>query len=57
MENKKIYVRPEDICELIIDKIPKWKKPDIIKNNVIKILWYLKHEKFDKLQSEFGLEN
>lgn len=52
---KKVYIRPEDICELIIDQIDNWKSKDVIKNNVSKILWYLKHEKFDKLQSEFNL--
>ena len=54
---KPVYIRPEDVCELIINRIPKWKKPDVIKSNVKKILWYLKHKKFDKLDEEFGLEN
>lgn len=57
-ENKrKVYIRPEDVCELILDKISTWKTPEVIKDNIAKILWYLKNEKFDKLQSEFGIEN
>lgn len=55
--NKKVFVRPEDVCELILNQLPKWKTRAVIKNNVSRILWYLKEEKFDKLQSEFDLES
>ena len=55
-DEKKICVRPEDVCELILDKLSTWKTHEIIKSNITKILWYLKHEKFDKLQSEFNLQ-
>lgn len=54
--NKKIYVRPEDICDLILDNLHKWNTRDAIKQNVSKIKSYLKKERFDKLQSEFGLD-
>lgn len=54
---KKIYIRPEDVCELILDKLSTWKTQEVIKENIAKILWYLKNEKFDKLQTEFGLDN
>lgn len=53
---KQVYIRPEDVCELILDKLDTWKSKTVIKSNISKILWYLKHERFDKLQSEFDLE-
>jgi hypothetical protein len=56
MENKKmIYVRPEDLCDLILDNLHRWNTRDIIKEKVSKIKGYLKKERFDKLESEFGL--
>lgn len=57
MENKKVYVRPEDICELILTKTEnkEWITISQVKTNIIKILSYFKEEKFDKLQNEFGL--
>jgi len=55
MTGRKIYIRPEDICELILEKLDEWKSKAVIKNNVAKILWYLKDEKFDKLEDEFEL--
>lgn len=57
MDNKKIYIRPEDLCDLILDNLSKWNTRDIIKQNITKIKSYLKKERFDKLRSEFGLEN
>jgi hypothetical protein len=57
MENKKIiYVRPEDLCDLILDNLSQWNTKDLIKENVTKIKSYLKKERFDKLESEFGLD-
>jgi hypothetical protein len=52
---KKIYVRPEDLCDIILDNLSKWNTKDLIKENVSKIKGYLKKERFDKLESEFGL--
>lgn len=53
--NKKIYVRPEDLCDIILDNLGKWNTRDLIKENITKIKSYLKKERFDKLESEFGL--
>lgn len=53
--DKKIYIRPEDICELILDKLTTWSSLEKIKENITKILWYLKTEKFEKLEIEFGI--
>jgi len=52
---KKVYIRPEDVLELILDKIEyKWKTTEEIENNIQAMLGYFKAEKFDKLQNEFG---
>lgn len=54
-EEKKMYIRPEDTLELILDKIEgKWKTVEEIENNIERMLEYFKAEKFDKLQDEFG---
>ena len=57
MENNKrmVYVRPEDLCDLILDNLNKWNTKELVKENVSKIKGYLKKERFDKLESEFGL--
>ncbi len=57
MENNKrmVYVRPEDLCDLILDNLNKWNTKDLIKENITKIKCYLKKERFDKLELEFGL--
>jgi len=53
---KRVYIRPEDTLELILDKIEyKWKTVEEIEKNIQQMLCYFKSEKFDKLQSEFGL--
>jgi len=52
---KKIYIRPEDTLELILEKIDgKWKSVEEIEENIQRMLGYFKAEKFDKLQNEFG---
>jgi hypothetical protein len=56
MENKKLYIRPEDICDLILDNLHKWNTRETIKQNISKIKCYLKKERFDKLESEFDLD-
>ena len=57
MKNKKkVYIRPEDVLELLLDKIKIWKEVDIIEENLQKMLWYFKDEKFDRLADEFDLE-
>ena len=55
-KNKKVYIRPEDILELLLNKVKVWKKLDIIEENIQKMLWYFKEEKFEKLAEEFDLE-
>jgi hypothetical protein len=52
---KKIYVRPEDLCDIILDNLNKWNTKELVKENVSKIKGYLKKERFDKLELEFGL--
>lgn len=57
LENRKmVYIRPEDLCDIILDNLGKWNTKDLIKENVSKIKGYLKKERFDKLESEFGLK-
>ncbi len=51
-----VYIRPEDLCDIILDNLCKWNTKDLIKENVSKIKGYLKKERFDKLESEFGLK-
>ena len=54
--NKKVYIRPEDLLELILDKMQyNWKTVEDIEKNIEQMLGYFKSEKFGKLQSEFGL--
>ena len=55
-KNKLMNIRPEDICDLILDNLHKWNTRDLIKQNISKIKSYLKKERFDKLESEFGLD-
>jgi len=56
-ENKKrVYIRPEDIIELILKRInTHWKTIDDIEENLMKMLMYFKNEKYDKLEKEFDL--
>lgn len=53
--NKKIYIRPEDLCDIVLGNLDKWNTRDLIKENITKIKSYLKKERFDKLEIEFGL--
>jgi len=54
-DEKKMYIRPEDTLELILDKIDyNWKTVEEIEENIQRMLGYFKAEKFDKLQNEFG---
>ena len=52
---KKVYVRPEDITSIILKNLPEWNTREKIQENIRKIHSYLKNERLDKLQSEFGL--
>jgi hypothetical protein len=57
MDNKnRVYIRPEDVLELLLDKIEIWKTIDAIEENLTKMLLYFKEEKFDRLAEEFDLE-
>lgn len=49
---KKMYVRPEDVCDLILANLSDWNTRDKIKDNVFKIKSYFKKERIDKLQIE-----
>jgi len=53
---KKVYVRPEDITSIILINLPKWNTREKIQENIDKIHNYLRNERLDKLQSEFGLK-
>lgn len=53
---RKVYIRPEDILELILENIEyRWDTIGDIEKNIEKMLGYFKTEKFDKLHNEFGL--
>jgi hypothetical protein len=52
---KKIYIRPEDVTTLILQNLPNWNTREKIKENIEKIHQYLKGERIDRLESEFGL--
>jgi len=54
--DKKVYIRPEDVLELLLDKIKVWKEVDVIEENITKMLCYFKDEKFDRLAEEFDIE-
>jgi len=54
-KNKKVYVRPEDITSIILENLSEWNTREKIQENIRKIHSYLKNERLDKLQSEFGL--
>ena len=49
-------IRSEDICEFILNNLSEWKDMIVIKDNIAKILWHLKHEKFDQLEGCFSLD-
>lgn len=51
----KVYVRPEDITNIILANLSKWNTREKIQENITKIHCYLRNERMDKLQSEFGL--
>lgn len=53
---KKIYIRPEDVAELIYDLAGKCNDIEKLKEQIKRIIWYLKNEKFDRLQEEFKIE-
>jgi len=53
---KKVYIRPEDVVELIKEIIKKCKTLDELKEHLNKINWYLKHEKFEKLREVFDID-
>ena len=53
---KKVYVRPEDVAELIYEVSKKVDSLEKLRAQIERILWYLKNEKFDKLQAEFNID-
>ena len=53
---KRVYIRPEDVLELLLNKIKIWRTIDEIEENITKMLLYFKDEKFDRLIDEFDLE-
>jgi len=52
---KKIYIRPEDIIRLTLANLQKWKTKDKIEDNLKKMLWYFEDERYNKLAEEFDL--
>lgn len=52
---KKIYVRPEDVLELLLNKIRKCKTKEQIEESIVKMLQYFKTEKYNRLIEEFDL--
>jgi len=53
---KKVYIRPEDVAELIYELANKHNDIDKLKTQIERIIWYLKNEKFDRLHEEFKIE-
>lgn len=55
-ENKRVYIRAEDVIRLTLKNLQKWKTKDKIEDNLKKMLWYFEDERYDKLSEEFNLE-
>jgi len=55
-DEKKMYIRPEDVVKITQKNLRKWKTLDKIDENLSKILWYLEDERYDRLAQEFNLE-
>lgn len=53
---KKVYIRPEDVIKLTLKHLRVWKTLDKIEGNLKKMLWYFEDERYDKLSEEFNLE-
>lgn len=53
---RKVYIRPEDVAELIYDLANKCDDVNKLKTQIERIIWYLKNEKFDRLQEEFKID-
>ena len=53
---KKVYIRPEDVVELVKEVMKKCSNLDELKEHLNKMNWYLKHEKFDKLREVFDID-
>ncbi|RLF59885.1 MAG: hypothetical protein DRN25_03520 [Thermoplasmata archaeon] len=63
MEERKIYIRPEDSLEFVYEILDKYKESktaedaiERLKKDMRKMIRYFKEEKFEKLQREFGVD-
>jgi len=63
MEERKIYIRPEDSLEFVYEILDKYKESKTVedaierlKKDMRKMIRYFKEEKFEKLQREFGVD-
>jgi len=53
---KRVYIRPEDVIRLTLNRLRTWKTLEKIEDNLNKMLWYFEDERYDKLSEEFDLE-
>jgi len=63
MEERRIYIRPEDSLEFVYEIVDKYKESKTVdeaierlKKDMRKMIRYFKEEKFEKLQREFGVD-
>ena len=55
--NKKVYIRPEDTLEFVLELTEEWKKEkdpiETMRHDIRLMICYFKEEKFEKLQEKF----
>lgn len=56
-KGRKVYIRPEDVAEFILDLTEEWEKEpnpiDAMRTDLKLIIGFFKEEKFEKLQEKF----
>ena len=60
-DNKKLYIRPEDVLEFLYEISDNWKEAtnpiDKMKDDLRTMIRYFKEEKFNKLKTELNLDS
>ena len=56
MPGKNVYIRPEDIVEFTKELTKKCDTMEELREQLNKMNYYLKHEKFQKLREEFNVD-
>jgi len=53
---KSVYIRPEDVVEFVKELCKQCGSIEELREHLNTMNYYLKHEKFEKLQDVFGIE-